>query len=388
MLLWRMVAFLLSNGCYCMLRTYENEIGKRFIVEPSAPVLSSLERDILARVKPAGVLFRTRNFKSNCDYSEWLGTFAQLLSDVQAAIGRQKLLLCIDHEGGRIIRPPEPITRFPWCASWGDKTGAVSSAMARELRSLGLNVNFAPVADIHSNPDNPVINKRAFGTTAEVVIPCAIDSMYAFMNEGILPCAKHFPGHGDTRADTHYELPVVDRDIDELEQREFKPFRALINAGVPMIMTSHIVYSKIDDCQATISGKIINDLLRVQMNYGGVVVADAIGMAAIKESMTHADLICKGIEAGLDIFLVTGDNTKIEQVPGMFETMLNALDSESVTPEMMDASLTRIDALLERAQLHPVHELPKKVFAAHAELAHSLGADAENEFVLNLPGFE
>jgi beta-N-acetylhexosaminidase len=178
------------------------QFGHRFIVEPSGPVLLAKEKKLLAELKPAGVMLRKRNFVEGEPYEKWLAAYRALVEDLRKAAGGDRLILSIDHEGGRVVRPPEPITRFPYAARWADRSREVAEAMAAELRSLAINTVFGPVADIHSNPANPVINQRAFGRTPEEVLSGAIPYIEVMEAEGILPCPKHFPGHGDTHIDS------------------------------------------------------------------------------------------------------------------------------------------------------------------------------------------
>src|SRR5271170_360733 len=199
-------------------------LGKKLLVEPSGPRLTDEEKSVLHELRPGAIMFRKRNFLQDADYATWLDVYRKLIQDCREAVERDALILSVDHEGGRVMRFPPPITGFPYASHWGDSVEAVAKAMATELKSLAINVNFAPVADIHSNPDNPVIGERAFAREPQAVAQAAVQFANALRTNGICPCAKHFPGHGDTAADSHFGLPVLDISREDLKKRELVPF--------------------------------------------------------------------------------------------------------------------------------------------------------------------
>lgn len=365
--------------------------GKNFLVEPSGTKLADEELRLLEWLQPSAIMLRKRNFLEGADYSEWLTAYETLLSQCRQVIEHESLIVSIDHEGGRVIRPPEPITRFPYAARWGDSSAAVATAMSEELRSLGVNVNFAPVADIHSNPENPVINERAFGRTPEDVSRRAVEFALALQNGGIAPCAKHFPGHGDTKVDSHWELPVVDLSLQELRNRELRPFQALIDAGVQMIMTAHIVFPQIDaENKATVSRKILIDILREEMGFKGVVIADALGMAAAVDTLTQRQTVAKAINAGLDIFLVAGDGVGISDAVNMAKLMEEAVAYGEVEPSVIEASQHRVDSFCKLLPQYSVQALSSEVLEQNRLLCEKLSQSQlwSSEFTLSLPGFE
>lgn len=368
-----------------------SRFGKNFLVEPSGTKLADEELRLLEWLQPSAIMLRKRNFLEGVDYSEWLTAYETLLSQCRQVIEHESLIVSIDHEGGRVIRPPEPITRFPYAARWGDSSAAVATAMSEELRSLGVNVNFAPVADIHSNPENPVINERAFGRTPEDVSRRAVEFALALQNGGIAPCAKHFPGHGDTKVDSHWQLPVVDLSLQELRNRELRPFQALIDAGVQMIMTAHIVFPQIDaENKATVSRKILNDILREEMGFKGVVIADALGMAAAVDTLTQRQTVAKAINAGLDIFLVAGDGVGISDAVNMAKLMEEAVAYGEVEPSVIEASQHRVDSFCKLLPQYSVQALSSEVLEQNRLLSEKLSQSQlwSSEFDLSLPGFE
>src|SRR5262245_28882542 len=200
-----------------MIKTDISLAGDHFLIglRPTAQ-LHERDRALLAELRPAGVVLFKSNFLHDQPYERWLEVHRKLIADVRAAIGRDRIFIGIDHEGGRVCRTPAPITRFSYAAQWAAQAEAVAHAMGVELASLGVNLNFAPVLDIHSNPANPVIGPRALGTTSERVTAAALAFMEGMQAESVLACGKHFPGHGDTDKDSHHELPVLDQDLDAL----------------------------------------------------------------------------------------------------------------------------------------------------------------------------
>jgi beta-N-acetylhexosaminidase len=370
------------------------DLGLRFIVEPSGVVLTPNEAAALAELRPSGVMLRKRNFLQNAPYREWLTAYRTLLSDVRAAIGRDSIVVCIDHEGGNVVRFPPPITRFPYPALYAASDAAVrevSLMMAAELRSLGINVSFSPVADVHSNPANPVINERAFGRTAEQVAHAAGICAQALREGGVVPCAKHFPGHGDTSSDSHYALPVVSASREELESRELAPFRALIKAGIEMIMSAHIVVPALDpQAQATLSSVIMKSVLRDELSFTGITIADALGMKAIHEAISLGSFGMRAHTAGIDLLLMVGDTVSIAdavQVRDEWSRELDSLGGETLAS--LQNVEQRLSSFLATLPQYAVTELDAKTLSEHAALAAELAKNAPwGTFQFNPVGFD
>lgn len=369
------------------------DLGLRFIVEPSGTSLSSEESRALRELRPAGIMLRRRNFRQDASYAEWLADYAKLLSDVRAAIGRDRIIVSVDHEGGQVHRFPAPITRFPYPAFYASEleaVTAVATAMAAELASLGVNVSFSPTADIHSNPQNPVINQRAFGTTAAQVCPAVVSFAKALRAGGITPCAKHFPGHGDTSVDSHLALPSVDRSLSELETREFLPFAALIRENVEMIMSAHIALPQVDPgVPATISRKIMTGILREKLGFSGVVIADALGMKGISDLAQPSLVATRAHEAGVDLMLMVGDTVTLSDAVAAKESLAQYA-AGATQPQKVDlaASQGRITALLASLPQRVCAPLPADVLDRHAKLAQALSANSQwAKFDFNPVGF-
>jgi beta-N-acetylhexosaminidase len=335
-----------------------------------APTLTDHDRRLLTELRPAGVILFRDNFAHGAAYDAWLETLRRLLADVRACIGRERIIVAVDHEGGRVIRTPPPITHFAYAREWTAQAGPVGRAMAVELRSLGMNVTFAPVVDVHSNPDNPVIGPRAFATTAEAVSKAALEFIGAVEAEGLVSCPKHFPGHGDTAVDSHHGLPVVEHDLETLRSRELKPFKATIDAGVRMIMTSHIVFPKIDpNVPATMSKRIIGGLLREELGFNGVVVTDDIGMGAVRDMFDHPEAAEQMMNAGTDLIDICAYGTDTMRALSIAEHITAGLKAGRIEKGTLAASEERIEKLLQTIPQHDVERLDAGVFEKHARIA-------------------
>jgi beta-N-acetylhexosaminidase len=229
----------------------------------------------------------------------------------QAAGGGPPLLTCVDHEGGRVQRVRAPATVWPPMMQLDQRDDAerlaeqLGRALGAELAALGFDVDFAPVLDVHTNDANPIIGDRAFGRTPAQVADRALAFARGLEAAGVLSCGKHFPGHGDTSTDSHLELPRLDHDLERLRAVELEPFRRAAVAGLPMIMTAHVVFAALDDgVPATLSRRVITELLRGELGYRGVVVSDDLDMRAIADHVGVADAAVRAVAAGCDALLI------------------------------------------------------------------------------------
>lgn len=346
-------------------------LGHRFLIGlQQSHVLGDHDKRLLALLRPAGVVLFRANFLANAPYEEWLATHEKLLADVREYIGRDEVLICIDHEGGGVLRPPAPVTPFAYAREWPTQAADVGRAMGVELRSLGFNVNFAPVLDVNSNPANPVIGPRSFGTTPQDVVTAARQFIDAMQDEGVLGCPKHFPGHGDAAVDSHYSLPVIDVDPATLRKRELEAFRHFNDPRTRMIMTAHIVLSKIDPgVPATMSRVILQDILRKELGFNGVVVSDDLGMAAISSRLDQPETTKSIVNAGCDLMCMCAYWADTEIILRMTEHIGEGLKDGSISERTMQESYERVLALLSDAPVHKVERLGDDTFAAHGVLA-------------------
>ena len=231
-----------------------------------------------------------------------------------AGSGGGRLLVAIDHEGGRVSRMRQGFSPIPSMRDLGraiEQSGDYSLArevgriMGRELRAVGIDINFAPVVDVDTNPANPVIGERSLSRDPQVVARAGAELVRGMQEEGVAACCKHFPGHGDTSVDSHFELPVVEHDTARLEAVELPPFAAGIEAGVACVMTAHVVVRALDGQRpATISSPVLEGLLRRKLGFGGVIVSDDFEMKALAEHFAFDDAVAEGVASGLDLLCV------------------------------------------------------------------------------------
>lgn len=238
------------------------------------------------------------------------GEVAGLAARLHAAVPEDlPAWLGVDQEGGRVARLGAPVLRLPPMRVLGDLddpalTGDCAALLGRQLRVLGFNLNFAPVLDVDTNPANPVIGDRSFGRTPERVIAHGAAFAAGLARAGIAACGKHFPGHGDTALDSHFQLPRLGHALERLERVELLPFAALAQR-LPCIMTAHVVFDALDaGVPATLSRAVIHGLLREKLGFAGVVVSDDLEMKAISDHHGLAEAACAAIAAGCDNLLV------------------------------------------------------------------------------------
>ncbi len=328
------------------------DAGDLFLIGLSpTPTLGSHDRALLSELRPAGVILYKSNFRHDLPYEGWLSALSTLLAEVRTAIGRDQIFIGIDHEGGRVCRTPPPLTRFDYPRRYARQAEAVGRSMGRELASIGVNLDFAPLLDIHSNPKNPVIGERAFGSTADEVIEAAVAFEQGLAAQGVLACGKHFPGHGDTHEDSHVSLPTVEGDLDALHARELRPFAAARH--FPMIMTSHVLFPAIDPAvPATLSKRIVHGLLREELGYQGVVVSDDVGMGAVSRMFEDPRNAVRVIDSGSDLLMVCAHFASTDRARGFATAILEARADGSLDRATFEAARSRVHALRERSTQH------------------------------------
>lgn len=346
--------------------------GQHLIVGISGTTLDDSDKKLLSDLKPVGVILYGKNFRHGSHYEVWLQSLKELIDQIRQYAERDNMFINIDHEGGTVIRPPMPITRFPHAYLIRQRAKEVAQAMSVELKSLGVNVSWAPVADIYSNPTNPIIGPRAFATNPEDTAVFVKEFYLGLKDSGIVGCAKHFPGHGDTSKDSHLELPVLHLTPEELRNRELIPFKALIDEGVPMIMTAHILFPKIDaDVPATLSKTILTDMLRQELGFKGVVVSDDLDMKAVSDMYTQTGTIARTFNAGCDLLIVSRNinSLSVERTYYIAEDFINCLGNGSLEESVVEAANARIETLLAATPQYEVGLLDKDILQKHAELA-------------------
>ena len=253
----------------------------------------------------AGVVLYQRNFTSADQLRE-------LAAEIRQAAGRP-VLIGIDQEGGTRFALRAPFTEWPSAAELGrlgdvESVERVARAIATELRAAGCNLNFAPMLDLHVNSKSPVTLDRSFGSAPDAVAAMGAAFDRGLRAGGALSCAKHFPGHGDAAVDPHLDLPVFAGTMERLESAELVPFAAAVAAGVPLVMTAHILLPQIDpENPASLSRTMLDGVLRRRLRFGGVILADDLGMGPIARRYGPGEAAVKTLRAGTDVAMLCHD---------------------------------------------------------------------------------
>ena len=337
------------------------------------PEIRSLSRDFSL----GGVTLFARNIEAP-------EQVAELSIDAQALATELPLWMAVDQEGGRVARLRKPFTEWPPMAVLGrsgntDLASRFAAALAAELRAVGITLDYAPVLDIHTNPKNPVIGDRALAETADAVARLGAAIVHGLQENGVAACGKHFPGHGDTSVDSHLELPLVEHPPDRIRRVECVPFREAIRADVAFIMTAHVFVPSMDEeLPATLSRRIVQDLLRDELVYQGVILSDDLEMAAIARSYAVPEAAVKAIAAGCDALLICSGN--IELQAATLEALVHAVEDGRISYKRLEDALKRLRVAKERFLTAPV--------AARApRLQHVLGCDAHQRIAEEMSRF-
>lgn len=316
-----------------------DKIGQMIVVSYRTLEYNDDLDNILKTVKPGGFILFGENISTYEHVSEYVKKI-KATADIP-------MMISIDQEGGRVQRiknlSDANALEIPSMYTLGKTKNKelaknVGKVMASELVPFGINTEYAPCLDIFSNPNNKVIGQRAFGSDSQTVIDMAIPFSRGMEEAGIIPVYKHFPGHGDTDADSHVELPVVNKTKEELYQNELLPFKAAIEEGAQMIMVAHIALPKVTGnyVPATLSKEIVGGILREELGFNGVVITDAVEMKALADNYSQEDICKMTIDAGVDIILMPQDPIKA------VSTIENLVNEGTITEERIDESVKRI----------------------------------------------
>ena len=299
--------------------------------------------DALREARLSGVILFSRNFPDSLEAPRVSRAINHQLW--RAAQDADFLpLIGIDQEGGRVRRLKTGVSQFPPArevANWTPREITTKSArLHQELSSLGFNLNFGPVLDVDSNPANPVIGDRSYGRSPDQVIACARAWAEGAKQAGVLSCGKHFPGHGDTDLDSHFDLPTVHHDLTRLHELELAPFRAL--TSLPSWMTAHIIFPAIDSKKpATLSKKCI-DIARNGLGYDGVIFSDDMEMKALENFGSMGEIVIEAIAAGCDQILICHQRTLLEEA---IEYVIREMEKSAAFTQRVEQALARVSAM-------------------------------------------
>ncbi len=285
-------------------------------------------------------------FRDNIGTPEEVRQLSVTLQEASRLAGNGPLWIAVDQEGGMVARIDRQVALLPGNMALGaagspDLVYETARISGVELRSLGINLNFAPCVDVNNNKANPVIGVRSYGEDAGVVGLMGARAVQGYQDAGISACPKHFPGHGDTTADSHLELPTVPHDLERLRQVELPPFRSAIEAGADVVMTAHVQFPAYDasGLPATLSAAVLNGLLREELGFGGVIATDCLEMKAISGTVGVGRGAVMAVKAGADLVLVS--HTPELQLEAL-ETIYQAVLSGELHRERIAESARRI----------------------------------------------
>jgi beta-N-acetylhexosaminidase len=319
-------------------REIRRHVGQLAIVGFPGHTIPADVKRVAAEFDLGGVIYFARNIAEPAQVAE--------LSREAAALAQDwPLWISVDQEGGRVARLREPFTRWPSMDTLGRSDDpalvtAFGAALAAELRAVGINLDYTPVLDIHTNPANPIIGDRAFGSSAEVVARVGA-ALTRTLHEGrVVACGKHFPGHGDTSTDSHLELPLVEQPPDRLRAVEFAPFRAAIAEGLATIMTAHVLVPSLDETlPATLSRPIVHDILKGELGFDGLVISDDLGMQAVADTWPLPEAMVAALSAGCDAVLLC--NSTLDEQVAAFEAVIRAVEGGTLPLARVQDALAR-----------------------------------------------
>lgn len=334
--------------------TTEQKVGQLFVVHFNEPYFSPTLEKLITQYHVGGIIIFGRNVTTLTDLAQLINQAQQAATSSEPGI---PLFVATDQEGWPVLRLKDEGTDFPSNMAVG-ATGSVSDAqlmattMAEELTAVGINMNLAPVMDVNSNPANPIIGIRSFGSSPELVSRLGTAMIESYEAQGIVATAKHFPGHGDTAVDSHLSLPLITHDRARLESEDLVPFEAAISAGVDCIMTAHISVPAIDpapDRPATLSAPILQGLLREQMGFQGLIATDSLGMKAITDQHDPPTAAALAFQAGADLLMFGDDpgHDPSEQYVA-YERVMELVQQGVVPMERVDDTVRRILLLKAR----------------------------------------
>ncbi|WP_251555207.1 beta-N-acetylhexosaminidase [Neobacillus muris] len=327
----------------------DEKIGQMVLAGISGTTVDADTKKLITSYKVGGMILYSENLVNPQQTVQLLN---QLKSDNVS--NPLPLLLSTDQEGGSITRLPGGLTNFPTNQEIGglhnpEFSYKIGTLLGRELKEFGFNLDFAPVMDINSNPQNPIIGDRSFGDNADIVSRLGIQTMKGIQSQNIIPTIKHFPGHGDTSVDSHLELPIVYKSMTELKKLELIPFERAIDNGADVVMAAHILLPKLDaDYPASMSKTIITNILRNQLHFNGVVITDDMTMKAITNHYDIGKAAVDSVKAGADIILVAHDYNKIIETISSIKT---AVQNGDISEQRINESVTRIIKLKKKYAL-------------------------------------
>ncbi|UOQ49745.1 beta-N-acetylhexosaminidase [Gracilibacillus caseinilyticus] len=325
------------------------KIGQMILAGVSGTTLDADTQNLITEHQIGGFIFYANNLKTP---KQTVQLFNQIKRKNEG--NRLPLFLSVDQEGGEVERLPGDLISFPTNQEIGERNNAqfsyqVGVLLGQELNAFGFNLDFAPVMDVNSNPDNPIIGNRSFGDNPEVVSKLGVETMKGILSQDIISVIKHFPGHGDTSVDSHLQLPTVNKEVAELEQLELVPFERAIANGADVVMVAHILLPAIDpEYPSSMSRAVITDILRGKLEFDGVIMTDDMTMKAITNNYSIGSAAVQSVKAGNDILLIAhGYNNVAEAI----EQVTKAVQQGEISEQRINESVTRVIQLKRKYEL-------------------------------------
>lgn len=317
----------------------EEKIGQMIFAGVSGTTMDTGAQKLINQLHVGGIIFYKNNFENPTQTVE-------LVNQIKAEnSSNTPLFLGVDQEGGRVIRLPGALTNFPPNKQIGEVNNPefsykIGRLLGYELKEFGLNLDFAPVLDINSNPNNPVIGDRSFGNNLEIVSKLGIETMKGIQSQKVIPTIKHFPGHGDTSVDSHLELPIVNKTLKELMKLELIPFKRAMDEGAEVVMVAHMLIPKLDkNNPASMSKVVMTDVLRKQLGFSGVIITDDMTMGAIVEHFDIGKAAVESVKAGSDIILVGHGYDNVDKIQSALKS---AIEKGEISQQRINESVERI----------------------------------------------
>ena len=338
------------------------EVGQLFVTGISGLSLTDDEKKFIQENNIGGVILFKHNYQDP-------GQLAELVNEIQTLRDEYPLFVSVDQEGGRVKRFQSQFTQFPSMFELGELdspklTFELHKAMADELSACGVNLNYSPCTDIWTNENNKVIGDRAFGKTAEDVEKHVSAAIRGLHTGNVLACAKHFPGHGNTTKDSHYDLPYVKKSIEELRAEELIPFQKASKSRVEFMMMAHLVVDAIDkELPCTLSKKAY-DFLREELKYKKIIITDDMEMKAVADHFSYPDAGRMALEAGADMIMYRS----FERTKEVYEALMLSIKEQKVKKSVIEEKISRVLDCKKRffAEYTPIY-IPElsKVFSGN-----------------------
>ncbi|CAM3288185.1 beta-N-acetylhexosaminidase [Vagococcus fessus] len=340
----------------------KKRVGQLFSVGFEGQIVTDEIKTLIHDYHVGSIVLFSQNITSK---SQVMGLTAALQNEAKLAGYERPLLISIDQENGVVSRMPNDVREFPGAMLLGatkEPNNAETSYYysALELKEMGINWNLAPTLDINNNPKNPVIGVRSFGETKEQVALFGSAAIKGIQAAKVIATAKHFPGHGDTSVDSHLDLPVINTTLEQLRERELYPFEKAIEAGVETIMTAHVYFPSIEENNrpASLSKRVMQELLREELGFNGVIITDSLGMKAIADKYGVAKGAVEALKSGADMAMVS--HVYQDQIEAL-DAVVEAVESGELDNQSIEKSIRRLSELKEKYALKTSSKEAKKL---------------------------